>query len=65
MNASNPVSLGSPFLQEGEEEWVRALLEKVRSLRFGTVQLKIHEARVVVIETTEQTRFDLSPKPRR
>ncbi|MEI6714724.1 MAG: YezD family protein [Verrucomicrobiota bacterium] len=53
------------LLKETEVEWVQALVEKVRSLRYGTVHVKVHEAQVVLIETTEQTRFDLQPKLKR
>ena len=52
-------------LNETETEWVQALIEKVRSLRYGNVHVKVHEAQVVLIETTEQTRFDLQAKPKR
>ena len=51
-------------LSERGEAWVRVIIEKIRALRFGTVQIKIHEAQVVVIESTEQTRFDLGAKQR-
>lgn len=62
--SSNP--LRAPLLlNETEAEWVQALVEKVRSLRYGTVHVKIHEAQVVMIETTEQIRFDLQPKLKR
>ena len=37
--------------------WVPHVIQKVQSLRFGSVQIKIHEGEVVVVEATEQTRF--------
>lgn len=45
-----------------EDAWLHVLTEKVRSIRFGTVLVKIHDSQVVLIERTEQTRFDLSGK---
>lgn len=48
-----------------EQEWLPLLLSKVRALRFGTVQLKVHESQVVVLETVEQTRFELPSKSKR
>lgn len=51
-------------LTEREQAWLKVVLERARGLRFGTVQIKIHEAQVVLVEATEQTRFDLSPKGR-
>lgn len=62
MSLTKPSS--SPALDEREQEWTRVLVEKIRALRFGSVHIKIHEAQVVLIETTEQTRFELSAKPR-
>lgn len=51
-------------LNEKERAWARVVIEKIRGLRFGTVQIKVHEAQVVLVEATEQTRFDLAPKTR-
>jgi hypothetical protein len=51
-------------LDEREEAWTRVVVEKVRALRYGTVHIKIHEAQVVLIESTEQTRFDVPSKQR-
>jgi hypothetical protein len=51
-------------LDEGEQAWTRVVVEKVRALRYGTVHIKVHEAQVVLVETTEQTRFDLAKKTR-
>ncbi len=38
--------------------WVHHVIQKVQSLRFGSVQIKIHDGHVVVVEATEQTRFN-------
>ncbi len=48
---------------EGSEPaWVRAIENQIKSLRFGTLQIVVHESRVVQIEKTEKVRFD---KPER
>ncbi len=39
-------------------EWVNIVSEQVESLRFGVVQIVVHENRVVQIEKTEKVRFD-------
>jgi hypothetical protein len=44
-----------------EPEWLGALRQQVTSLRFGVVQVMVHEGRVVQIERTEKIRFE--PKP--
>jgi hypothetical protein len=37
--------------------WVDLVREKVESLRFGVVQLVVHDGRVTQIERTEKTRL--------
>jgi hypothetical protein len=39
-------------------DWVGILLQQVESLKFGVVQITIHESRVVQIEKTEKVRFE-------
>ena len=41
-----------------QEAWVDAVRRQVNSLRFGVVQIVVHDARVVQIERTEKIRFD-------
>jgi len=42
-------------------EWIALVREKIESLRYGVVQLVVHDGRVTQIERTEKTR--LEPKP--
>lgn len=42
-------------------DWVAVVREKVESLRYGIVQLVVHDGRVTQIERTEKTRL---PTPR-
>ncbi|MDB6115418.1 MAG: hypothetical protein JWQ83_45 [Lacunisphaera sp.] len=51
---SSPVSTASSEIQP---DWVRLVREKVESLRFGVVQLVVHDGRVTQIERTEKTRL--------
>ena len=37
--------------------WLRIVRERVGGLRFGTVQIVIHEGRVTQVESTERTRL--------
>jgi hypothetical protein len=39
-------------------EWVAVVREKVESLRFGVVQIVVHDGKVTQIERTERTRLD-------
>jgi hypothetical protein len=38
-------------------EWLRVVQEKVETLRYGVVQLIVHDGRVTQIERTEKTRL--------
>jgi hypothetical protein len=42
-------------------DWLALVREKVERLRFGVVQLIVHEGRVTQIECTEKTRLPVSP----
>jgi len=39
-------------------EWVGVVREKVEGLRFGVVQLVVHDGRVTQIDRTEKTRLE-------
>lgn len=41
-------------------DWIAVVREKVESLRFGVVQLIVHDGRVTQIERTEKTRLPAS-----
>ncbi|HEV8073134.1 MAG TPA: YezD family protein [Opitutaceae bacterium] len=38
-------------------DWIELVRQKVESLRFGVVQLVVHDGRVTQIERTEKTRL--------
>jgi len=42
--------------------WIEVVQQQVAALRFGVVQITVHDSRVVQIETTERVRFD-RPQP--
>jgi hypothetical protein len=52
MNAAPPVSQDLPL-----PEWLEIVRQKVESLRFGVVQIVVHDGRVTQIERTEKTRL--------
>ena len=41
-----------------DTDWERAVVEAIRALRYGSVEIVVHEGRVVQIETREKVRFD-------
>ena len=42
---------------EAPPEWLRVVQHKVETLRYGVVQLVVHDGRVTQIERTEKTRL--------
>jgi len=46
---------------ERPPDWLRLVQEKVESLRYGVVQLVVHDGRVTQIERTEKTRLPSDP----
>lgn len=39
-------------------DWLAIVLGKVSAMRFGTVQIVVHEGKVTQIECTEKTRLE-------
>ena len=44
--------------------WLAVATEKVRTMRYGVVQIVVHDGKVVQIERTERTRFDVPAEDR-
>ena len=55
----------SPASDESRAEIEARILDAVRSLQFGTVEVTVHASQVVQIERREKLRFDPSPKNQR
>jgi len=51
----------TPINAKPAEDWLAIVREKTKSLKFGVVQIVVHDSRVVQIERTERIRFE-SPK---
>ena len=49
---------------ELRQKWQALVAEQVESLRFGVVQIVVHDSQVVQIERTEKVRLD-APAPAR
>jgi hypothetical protein len=47
-----------PARGETDEQWQQAVREGVQGLRFGSVEIVVHEGRVVQVETRAKVRFD-------
>ncbi len=44
-------------MNEDYPEWLSLVWEKVRNLRYGVVQIVVHDSKVTQIERTERTRI--------
>jgi hypothetical protein len=50
--------MNHPVIQtKTDAEWLRIVQQKVETLRYGVVQLVVHDGRVTQIERTEKTRL--------
>jgi hypothetical protein len=52
------MSTTNSSISASQPEWVALVREKVESLRFGVVQIIVHDCKVTQIERTEKTRLD-------
>jgi len=43
-----------------DEIWTERILDSIRGLEYGTVQIIVHDGRIVQIERTERKRFESS-----
>jgi hypothetical protein len=41
-----------------EPQWLQVLRAQLDGLRFGTIQITVHEGRIVQIDRTQRTRLD-------
>ena len=47
-----------PAVPAKQEAWIETVRAQVESLRFGVVQIVVHDSQVVQIERTEKVRLD-------
>jgi hypothetical protein len=49
--------------EKPETAWERTVRQAVRSLRYGSVEVQVHDGRVVQVETREKVRFTEDRRP--
>ena len=42
----------------GDAKWLELVFQNVKSLRYGVVEIVVHDSRVIQIEKTERVRLD-------
>ena len=57
MKSDNYMNKGPELVNYAGPEWLSVVRQHVESLRFGTVQITIHDSKVVQIEKSEKVRF--------
>jgi hypothetical protein len=58
---SRPSPIVLPNAATGEPGWLELVRQHVGSLRYGVVQIVVHDAHVTQIEKTERVRLDNRP----
>lgn len=53
--------ISSDSQQTDADRWLEVVRQHVDTLRFGVVQIVVHDSRVTQIERTERVRFDKHP----
>ncbi len=46
---------------DSSHEWMDVVMNKIQNLRFGSVQITVHEGRVTLVESIEKTRIAAEP----
>jgi hypothetical protein len=54
----------TPVLLNDQPEWLAIVQKHVENLRYGVVQLVVHDGRVTQIERTEKVRLSTEERPR-
>ena len=57
MKDRNWASMSQHTTETESEVWLEIVRQKVGAMRFGSVQIIVHEGRVTQVESTEKTRF--------
>lgn len=61
MKQKIPNDSPDPTAQDAED-WLQIVREKVSQLKFGSIQITVHDRRVTQVESTERTRFSTDRK---
>jgi hypothetical protein len=60
MAANKPSEIESLPKQKPSQAWLGLVEEQVASIKFGTVQITVHDSRVVQVERVEKVRLEPS-----
>jgi hypothetical protein len=57
------IAATTPTKDAPETAWERTVRHAVRALRYGSVEVQVHDGRVVQVETREKVRFADDRRP--
>lgn len=60
-----PLASERPAAEGSTAGWLEVVCQNVANLRFGSVQITVHEGRVTQVESIEKTRFVAAPPERK
>jgi hypothetical protein len=49
---------------QAANDWMNIVVSKIQNLRYGSVQITVHDGRVTLVESIEKTRFSADPSAR-
>lgn len=58
----NSANHASDLADREAEDWLEIVRDKVSRLKFGSVQVTVHDGRVTQVESIERTRFTTDRK---
>lgn len=57
LNLQPEIPMSHSIAEAEAESWIGIVRQKVEAMRFGSVQIIVHEGRVTQVESTEKTRL--------
>lgn len=60
-----PLASERPASEGSTADWLEVVRQNVTNLRFGSVQIIVHDGRVTQVESIEKTRFVAAPPERK
>ena len=54
----SPIQQKLPANGSSDPKWLELVVQNVKSLRYGVVEIIVHDSRVLQIEKTERVRLD-------
>lgn len=57
-------SAEKPKTQPSTDEWLDVVRRNAEQLRYGSIQITVHDGRVTQVESIERTRFSTTPTGR-